>query len=55
MLSDARFKVAYYTDILVLDIFERAVAAMVVDAEIVTSSTVLTVISTVDVAQGRSK
>ena len=54
MSSDARLKVAYYTDILVLDILERAVAAMVVDAEMVTSSTILAVISTVDVAQWRS-
>ena len=40
MRSDARFKVAYFTDILVLvEVVSYAVAAMVVDAEIVTSST----------------
>ena len=40
MRSDARFKFAYFTDILVLvEVGSYAVAAMVVDAEIVTSST----------------
>ena len=56
MRSDARLKVAYFTDKLVLvELVSYAVAAMVVDAEIVTSSTILAVISTVVVAQWRSQ
>ena len=56
MRSDARVKFAYFTDILVLvEVVSYAVAAMVVDAEIVTSSTILAVICTVGVAQGRSQ
>ena len=52
MSSYARLKVAYFTDKLVLvELVSYAVAAMVVDAKIVTSSTILAVISTVVVAQ----